>query len=318
MALPTHVCKLRKAIYGLKQAPRAWYTELTNFLLSTGFKQSMANTSLFILHHATTPIYLIVYVDNIIVTGPTATTLDFFIKSLANRFSLKDLGALSYFLGVEVTPTSKGLFLSQRKYIIDLLDRMSMLHAKPTPTPLIVTHGLSSTSGDLLESPTEYRAAVGGLQYLTLTRPDVAFAVNKLSQFMHKPRSEHWATLKRLMRYLCGTLDKGINIYSDSPLHLHAFSDADWAGNKDDYTSTMGHVVFLGRNPLTWSSKKQKSLARSSTEAEYRAVASTTAEIMWVRNLLTELGVHLLHTPVIYCDNLSATHSVPIRCSIRR
>lgn len=307
-AHPSYVCKLRKAIYGLKQAPRAWYTELTNFLLNSGFKRSFADTSLFILHHQSTPIYLIVYVDDIIVTGPCTTTLESFIKSFSNRFSLKDLGTLSYFLGVEVVPTSSGLFLNQSKYIMDLLEKMGMMDAKSVPTPMAVTQTLSATSGTVLDAPKDYRAAVGSLQYLTLTRPDVDFTVNKLSQFMHRPTSDHWFALKRLMRYLCGTLEKGITIYRDSPPILHGFSDADWAGHKDDYTSTMGHVIFLGRTPITWSSKKQKSLARSSTEAECRAIAATTAEIMWVENLLSELGVRLAHTPVIYCDNLSATH----------
>lgn len=149
---------------------------------------------------------------------------------------------------------------------------------------------------------------MGSLQYLTLTRPDVVFAVNKLSQFMHCPTTDHWSALKRLLRYLNGTMDRGITIYKDSPLHLHAFSDADWAGDRNDFTSTMGHIVFLGKNPITWMSKKQRSVARSSTEAEYRAVANTTAELMWVKNLLSELGVTINHTPVIFCDNLSATH----------
>lgn len=120
-AFPNHVCKLRKAIYGLKQGPRAWYTELTNFLLRMGFKRCFSDTSLFILPHSTSPIYLIVYVDDIIVMGPNAFHLDLFIKILAKRFSLKDLGVFSYLLGVEVTPTAQGLFLSQRKYILDLL-----------------------------------------------------------------------------------------------------------------------------------------------------------------------------------------------------
>lgn len=149
---------------------------------------------------------------------------------------------------------------------------------------------------------------MGGLQYLTLTRPDVAFAVNRLAQYMHYPTTTHWAALKRLIRYLCGTLDKGLTIYRESPLNLHAFSDADWAGDRDDYISTMGHIIFLGRTPITWCSKKQKSLSRSSTETEYRAVASTAADIMGVQNLLQELRVPMSLTPVIYCDNLSATH----------
>ena len=304
---PTHVCRLNKAIYGLKQAPRAWYTELTKFLLGLGFTRAVSDTSLFMLSNHVHPIYLIVYVDDIIVTGPHAQTLTQFIQRLAHRFALKDLGALSYFLGVEVIPTTQGLFLTQRQYILDLLDKFGMADAKPAPTPMVVTQALT-TAGTSLDVPKDYRAAVGGLQYLTLTRPDVAFAVNRLSQYMHSPTTTHWAALKRLLRYLCGTLDKGLTIYRESPLTLHAFSDADWAGDRDDYISTMGHIIFLGRTPITWCSKKQKSLARSSTEAEYRAVASTTAEIMGVQNLLQELQVPLSITPVIYCDNLSATH----------
>lgn len=157
---------------------------------------------------------------------------------------------------------------------------MGMLNVKCTPTPMVVNHSLTVNSGELLYTPSDYRAAVGGLQYLTITRPDVTFVVNRLSQYMHKPRSHHWVALKRLLRYLCRTLDRSINIFYDSPAHLHAFSDADWAGNKYDFTSTMGHVVFLGRNPLTWTFKKQKSVARSSIEAKYRVVASTTTEVM--------------------------------------
>lgn len=179
-----------------------------------------------------------------------------FIKQLSQKFALKDLGTLSYFLGVEVIPSTQGLFLSQKKYILDLLERTKMINAKPISTPMVVDSNLSLHSGDLIDNPTEYRATVGSLQYLTLTRPDVAFAVNKLSQFMHQPRSAHWAALKRLLRYLAGSLDKGITIYSNSPLHLHAFSDANWGGNKDDFTSTMGQVVFLGRNPHTLEFKE--------------------------------------------------------------
>ena len=183
-----------------------------------------------------------------------------------------------------------------------------MTHAKPASTPMVVDSNLTLHSGDLIDHPTDYRAVVRSLQYLTLTRPDVAYAVNKLSQFMHQPRSSHWAVLKRLLRYLVGSLDKGITIYRDSPLNLHAFSDADWAGNKDDYTSTMGYIVFLGRNPLTWSSKKQRFVAQSSTEAEYKAVGSTASELLWLRNLLHEMGVAVPKVPIIYCDNLGATH----------
>ncbi|KAJ6861975.1 retrovirus-related pol polyprotein from transposon RE2 [Populus alba x Populus x berolinensis] len=305
---PTHVCKLHKAIYGLKQAPRAWYHELRSFLLAAGFTNSHSDTSLFTQATGTNLLYLLVYVDDIILTGNNAGLVSQFVTRLAQRFSLKDLGNLSYFLGIEVVSHPKGILLSQRRYIQELLARTHMEQAKPVLTPLPTnSSSLTVSSGSPLSNPTEYRTIVGSLQYLSLTRPDVSFAVNKMSQFMHAPTDEHWQIVKRILRYLCGTLNTGLLVHSNSPISLHAFSDADWAGNKDDYSSTSANLVYLGNNLISWSSKKQKTVARSSTEAEYRAVASTAAELCWIRSLMSELYVDLITTPVIYCDNVGAT-----------
>ncbi|KAJ9555883.1 hypothetical protein OSB04_010497 [Centaurea solstitialis] len=304
---PDHVCRLRKAIYVLKQAPRAWYTELRTHLLSIGFINSVSDTSLFI-QKGTKNLFVLVYVDDIIVTGPCPNEVSDFISSLSVRFSLKDLGHLSYFLGVEVQTCSHGLFLSQRKYIIDLLARAKMLDAKPMPTPMESNTRLTLAMGTPLDHPKDYRALVGSLQYLALTRPDIAFAVNKLSQFMHCPTTTHWQALKRLIRYLKGSLDKGINIYRNSPLKLHAFSDSDWAGDKTDYISTGAYIVYLGQNPISWSSKKQRSVSRSSTEAEYRAIAQAASELAWLGNIMLELGISSTTTPTIYCDNIGAVN----------
>ncbi|KAM1666313.1 hypothetical protein ACFX1X_045967 [Malus domestica] len=305
--VPTHVCKLRKALYGLKQAPRSWYKELSTFLLNQGFVNAISDTSLFIFRQDNDVIFLLVYVDDLVLTGNNTSLLSTFIQALANRFSVKDLGNLHYFLGVEVIPTTTGLFLSQHKYIHDLLAKAKMDGAKDVTTPMATSTLLILSDGSPLTDATTFRQLVGGLQYLSLTRPDISFTVNKLSQFMHRPTESHWQALKRLLRYLKGTIFHGILFRCSASSRLYAFSDADWAGDRDDRKSTTGYVIYLGGNLISWSSRKQRSVARSSTEAEYRAIASTTVELAWLQSLLHELGVSSMDKPTISCDNIGAT-----------
>lgn len=305
---PHAVCKLRKAIYGLKQAPRAWYNELRTFLLQSGFKNSVADASLFIYNNNGVLIYMLVYVDDLIITGNSPSHTTRFIDSLSQRFSLKDLDDLSFFLGIEVIRTKEGLHLNQSRYIADLLKRLNMSDCNSIKTPMCSNTTLTLSSGTPLSDPTEYRAVVGSLQYLSLTRPDISFPVNKLSQFMHKPTTEHWQAVKRVLRYLSGTMTRGIFLSANNTPSLHAFTDADWAGNKDDYTSTGAYIVYLGQHPIAWSSKKQTGVSRSSTEAEYRSLAATTAEVCWLQSLLSELHAPSPTKPVIYCDNIGATY----------
>lgn len=196
----------------------------------------------------------------------------------------------------------------QCKYILDLLTKTNMLDAKPVTTPLPTAPKLTLHGATKLDDATEYKSVVGSLQYLAFTRPDIAFAVNRLSQFMHQPTSDHWQAVKRVLRYLAGTTTHGIFLQANSPMLLHAFSNADWAGDSDDYLSTNAYVIYLGSNPISWSSKKQCGVSRSSTEAEYRAVANTASEIRWLCSLLIELHIQLSTTPVIYCDNIGATY----------
>ena len=306
--LPNHVCRLHKAIYGLKQAPRAWYNELATFLVSQKFVNSKADTSLFIYNHDGIIAYFLVYVDDLLITGNNGCFLASFIAALSSRFSVKDMGALHYFLGVEVIPTSTGLFLSQHKYIHDLLVCTNMTGAKEATTPLSTTTSLTITDGSASMDASEFRSVVRSLQYLSLTRPDIAFAVNKISQFMHKPTQLHWQAVKSLLRYLKGTIHHGLSLTCNPSASLYAFSDSDWAGNPDDRTSTTAYILFLGGNAVFWASQKQRSVARSSTEAEYRAVAATAAELSWVQHLLGELGALPPTSPMIYCDNVGATY----------
>ncbi|XP_021985727.1 uncharacterized mitochondrial protein AtMg00810-like [Helianthus annuus] len=304
---PAHVCKLNKAIYGLKQAPRAWFHRLSLFLLENGFSCSRADPSLFVYNRDSRMMYLLVYVyvDDIILTGNHRSTIDSFITVLHNEFAIKDLGKLNYFLGLEVTYTQNGIFLNQSKYALDILTRAKMLDAKPAPTPLSTNVSFVSTV-TLFPDATFYRSIVGALQYLTITRPDISYAVNQVSQYLHAPTTTHFQEVKRILRYLKGTLAFGLHYTRPTTTSLLGYSDADWARCLETRRSTYGYSIFLGGNLISWSAKKQPTVARSSCESEYRAMANTAAEIVWITHLLQELHALPPNRPTILCDNQSA------------
>ncbi|PNX59866.1 putative copia-type protein, partial [Trifolium pratense] len=212
---------------------------------------------------------------------------------------------LHYFLGVEVHRDDSGMYLRQTKYIRDVLKKFNMENASACPTPM-VTGRQFIAEGELMSNPTLYRQAIGALQYLTNTRPDIAFAVNKLSQYMSTPTIDHWQGIKRILRYLQGTKNQSLHIKPSTDLNIAGFSDADWATSTDDRKSTGGQCVFLGDTLVSWSSRKQKAVSRSSTESEYRSLADLAAEVAWIRSLLEELKLPILRKPVLWCDNLSA------------
>ncbi|WOH07734.1 hypothetical protein DCAR_0727167 [Daucus carota subsp. sativus] len=301
---PTYVCKLHRSIYGLRQSPRTWSKHFSDYLEDLGFEGSKTDYSLFIFRRKDLLIIILIYVDDILITGNNPKYVADFIAHLGKLFSLKDLGPLNYFLGVEATRCDGGLYLTQTKYTLDLLRRMKFLDVKPVSTPSQAGKKMSIYDGDSLPDPSEYRSVVGALQYLTLTRPDISYAVNQVCQFMHQPTTTHWTAVKRILRYLKHTYDHGL-FYRRGPLKIEAYSDADYAGNPDDRHSTGGYCIYLGYNPISWSAKKQRTVSRSSTEAEYRQLAYTAAEISWIRSLFRELGVPM-STPVIWCDNISS------------
>jgi hypothetical protein len=251
---------------------------------------------------------MLIYVDDIIIASSCDRVTDRLIAQLRDAFAVKDLGPLTYFLGVEVTATRDGLSLTQSKYAADLLLRLNMHTCNSVPTPMSSTERLSKESGTPLNADDtfKYRSTVGELQYLCLTRPDLAFAVNKTCQFLQQPTDIHWAAVKRVLRYIQGTLQLGISIRKSGSVELSAYSDADWAGCPDDRRSTGGFAIYLGPNLVSWSARKQPTVSRSSTEAEYKAIANATAELRWIQSLLTEIGVVQGQAPTLWCDNLGA------------
>jgi len=248
---PHHVCKLQKAIYGLKQAPRAWFSRLSGKLLQLGFVGSKADSSLFIYRTAAITMFLLIYVNDIIIVSSVPAAITELLQLLGTKFAVKDLGSLHYFLGIEVIPVKDGLLLSQQKYIRDLLNKTNMADAKPVSSPMSSSSALSTFTGDPMEDLSLYRSTVGSLQYLSLTRPDLAFAVNRVCQFMHRPTKLHWQAVKRILRYLKHSITHGLLLHKNSSTSIQAYSDADWAGCPDDRHSTGAYCVFLGTNLIS-------------------------------------------------------------------
>nr|GEV51571.1 ribonuclease H-like domain-containing protein [Tanacetum cinerariifolium] len=263
--------QLDRSLYGLKQAPRAWFQRFESYITRVGFSHSRCNSSLFIYRQRIDTAYLLPYVDDIVLTA-----------------------------------SSKHL-LQQKKYAIEILDRAHMVNCNPIRTPIDTESKLGS-DGDPVSDPTLDRSLACSLQYLTFTRLDISYAVQQVCLYMHDPREPHFLALKRILRYVRGTLDYELQLFSSSTTNLVAYSDADWAGCLTTRRSTLGYCVFLGNNLLSWSSKRQPTLSRSSAEAEYRGVANAVAETCWLRNLLRELHTPLSFATLVYCDNVWVLH----------
>lgn len=304
---PQHVCLLHKTIYGLRQSPREWFTKLCDSLLQMGFMESHIDVSLFIKRNSSSVTYVLVYVDDILITGSSSEAIEKVIQALSLSFALKDLGSLNFFLGIEVSQTPDGMLLSQQKYIKDVLLRAKMDDCKPIATPMSSSTRLSSRVDEVFPDPSLYRSTVGALQYLTITRPDISFAVNKVCQYMQSPTQLHWVAVKRILRYLKDTISHGLLIRKCPSFTLQVFSDADWAGCPVDRRSQGAFCIFLGPNLISWSSRKQNTVSRSSTESEYRSLACATTETIWIQQLLRELHISLSSPPILWCDNLGAT-----------
>lgn len=301
------VCKLRRSLYGLKQSPRAWFERFTGTVKKYGYLQCQADHTLFTKHSSSGSItMLIVYVDDIVLTGNDDKEIQQLKSFLAREFEIKDLGNLKYFLGMEVARSKKGICINQRKYVLDLLKETGMTNCKPAETPMDLSTKLGSFLDSAPVDKARYQRLVGKLIYLSHTRPDIAFSVSLVSQFMNNPNEEHWGAVLRILRYLKMTPGQGIYFKKSEDRSIRVFTDADWAGSVVDRRSTTGYCTYVWGNLVTWRSKKQNVVSRSSAEAEFRAMAHGLCEGMWLQRLLSEIKAPMLKPMELFCDNQAA------------
>ena len=302
------VCRLKKSLYGLKQSPRCWNTAQ---LKEMGFTQSQNDPCIYYKYTGGDVFYIAVYVDDIILAGKTEGILNEVKDSLSRKFEIKDLGELNYFLGVKVEQReNNSVWIGQPAYTTSLLQTFGMQDCKPVSTPVNVGSKLTkATDDDDSVDQQKYQSAIGSLMYLSVsTRPDISYTVSCLARFSAKPTREHWTALKRLLRYLKGTLKHGILYTKDGSDTCTGYTDADWAGDVDSRRSTSGYIFSLSGGAISWRSQKQKCVALSTTEAEYVAMASAAQESVWLRQLIAELtNSSTTEAPtLLYEDNQSA------------
>ncbi|GKA32194.1 retrovirus-related pol polyprotein from transposon TNT 1-94 [Tanacetum coccineum] len=272
---PTHVYRLKKALYGLKQAPRAWYDTLSKFLLANNFFKGAVDPTLFTR------------------------------KSGKHILLMSMMGQMSFFLGLQVSQSPRGIFINQAKYALETLKKYGMDLSDPVDTPMVDRLKLDEDLMGIPVDQTRFRGMVGSLMYLTASRPDLVFAVCMCARYQAKPTKKHFEAIKRVFRYLKGTINMGLWYPKDNAMSLTAYADADHAGCQDSRRSTSGSAQFLGDRLVSWSSKKQRSTAISTTEAEYIAMSGCCAQILWMRSQLKDYGFDFNKIP-LYCDNKSA------------
>ncbi|GJR42097.1 retrovirus-related pol polyprotein from transposon TNT 1-94 [Tanacetum coccineum] len=264
---PNHVYKLKKALYGLKQAPRAWYDMLSSFLISQDFSKGLVDPTLFIRKEGKELLLVQVYVDDIIFVASTPELCDLFAKIMCSKFKMSMMGGISFFLGLQIFQNPRGIFINQSKYAFESLKKYGFDSCDPVDTPMVEKSKLYKDKEGKVVDPSHYRGMIGTLLYLTASRPDLQFAICMCARYQARPTKKHLHAVKRIFRYLKGTLNRGLWYPKDSLIELTAFADADHAGCQDTRRSTYGSMHFLGDRLVSWSSKRKKSTAISSTEA---------------------------------------------------
>ncbi|GJX98719.1 retrovirus-related pol polyprotein from transposon TNT 1-94 [Tanacetum coccineum] len=308
---PDKVYRLRKALYGLKQAPRAWYDKLLKFLISKGFTKGIIDPTLFMIKYGEDILLVQIYVDDIIFGSTNPKFSKRFEKLMHGRFEMSLMGEMKFFLGLQIHQSPRGIFINQAKYTLEILKKHGMEKGQSIGTPMATKPKLDADlSGEPVDQ-TDYRSKIGSLMYLTSSRPDIVQAVCYCARYQARPTEKHLKEVKRIFRYLRGTIHMGLWYPKGSGFELTAFSDADHAGCLDTRKSTSGGIQFLGDKLVSWMSKKQDCTAMSSAEAEYVALSASCAQVMWMRTQLQDYGFNYNKIP-LYCDSQSA---IAISCN---
>jgi len=302
------VLKLNKALYGLRQAPRAWNFKLDKELINLGFVRSKLEYAVYRRTSKNSFLIVGVYVDDLVISGPDVNEISRFKLEMKEKFSMSDLGLLSYYLGIEVKQGRDGITLSQSAYALKILENASMTNCNPCATPMEARLKLTKSMEEEVLNPTAYRSIIGSLRYIVNTRPDLAYSVGVVSRHMEAPTKQHWGTVKHILRYLKGTVEFGCKYERGAELKplLLGYRDSDFAGDTESRKSTTGVVYFLGKSVVTWASQKQKIVALSSCEAEYVAAAAAACQGVWLSRLIGDL-LETKEMPVkLLMDNMSA------------
>lgn len=303
---PEYVWKLKKAVYGLKQAPRAWYEKLSTYLISQGYTRGNVDKTLFVKHVGTHLMVAQVYVDDIVFGSTSHSLVKEFTTIMTNEFEMSMCGELTYFLGLQIKQEQNGIFLSQSKYAENLIKKFDMTAKKKSVnTPMSTSTKLCYDIDGKSVDQTKYRSMIGSLLYLTASRPDISYSVGVCARFQANPKESHLEAVKRIIRYISGSITCGVFYTYATNAEIAGYSDADWGGNLQDRKSTSGGCFFVGKNLVAWHSKKQNCTSLSTAEAEYVAAGSCCTQMLWMKNMLKDYGIPQGKL-VIFCDNTSA------------
>ncbi|GJW80572.1 retrovirus-related pol polyprotein from transposon TNT 1-94 [Tanacetum coccineum] len=308
---PEKVYRLRKALYELKQAPRAWYDELSKFLMSKGFTKGTINPTLFTMRYGEDILLVQIYVDDIIFRSTNLKISKRFEKLMHSRFEMSLMVEMKFFLGLQIHQSSRGIFINQAKYALEILKKHGMKKCDTIGTPIATKPKLDADLSRKLVDQTDCRSKIGSLMYLASSRPDIVHAVCYCVRYQARPTKKHLKEVKRIFQYLRGTINMGLWYPKDYGFQLTAFLDADHAGYLNTPKSTSEGIQFLCDKLVSWMSKKQDCTAMSSAEAEYVALSAGCAQVMWMRTLLKDYGFNYNKIP-LYCNSQSA---IAISCN---